>query len=212
MNSDRSVKRSFFVPFLSVCFMFSLVAPHDVDSAILEPIDQIRETIEKVLSIVADEGLVEADKADEKNRRIFEVVEKSFDFREMSQRALATHWKKLSSDQQDNFVRLFSRLLQNTYLKKINMYSDEEVQYKGQDIRKNRAIVETVVLKNNVQIPLVYRLKKKTDQWMVYDVVIEGVSLVRNYRSQFRSILNKEKYAGLIMRMEKKIKKSEGAE
>ena len=208
MNSERFVKRRFFVLFLSLCFMFSLVASQYVQSTVIEPIDRVRETVEKVLSIVTDESLAGTDKADEKNRRIFEVVEKCFDFREMSQRALATHWKKLSSDQQDNFTRLFSRLLQNTYLKKINMYSDEEIQYKGQDIRKNRAVVETVVLKNNVEIPLVYRLKRKTDQWRVYDVVIEGVSLVRNYRSQFRSILNKEKYPGLIKRMEKKIEKS----
>lgn len=209
MYSVSMVRSRFIFPCLLVLFVLLGFDCESVRAVQSEPIDQVRKTVEKVLSIITDESMAGPEMEAERDQKVFEVVGSRFDFREMSQRALATHWKRISGEEQDVFVNLFSRLLQNTYLKKINAYSDEGVLYKGQEIRKNKAVVETIVVKNNVEIPLIYRLKKKADQWLVYDVVIEGVSLVRNYRSQFKSIISREKYSGLLKRMEKKIEQSE---
>ena len=123
----------------------------------------------------------------------------------MSKQTLARHWKERTPAEKERFVKLFSKLLEKTYISKIDSYSDEEIIFKEQLIKGRKAMVRSYIVKNNKEIPMIYKLKNIDGSWMVYGVVIEGVSLIRNYRTQFESIINKENYAGLVRRIEEKI-------
>ena len=167
---------------------------------------QVKETVDKILAILADPQYGPEDKAELKKQLIVSIVKDRFDFKEMSQRTLASSWKKINAEEQKTFIDLFSKLLETTYINKIEQYSDEKIVYGAQEVRGDKAVVESSVIRSGVETPLVYRLKSDSaGKWFVYDVVIEGVSLVSNYRSQFLGVMEKEKFAGLVARLEKKI-------
>ncbi|MDH5298085.1 MAG: ABC transporter substrate-binding protein [Desulfobulbaceae bacterium] len=171
---------------------------------------QIKTSVDEILRIVRES---KADSksviSDVKRQRIMDVVYDRFDFRAMSQLAMARNWKAITAKEQDRFVTLFAKVLENTYYDRINSYSGEVILFKEQELKDDKAVVSSVVVKNNTETPVVYRLRSVGGKWMVYDVIIEGVSLVRNYRTQFDSIIEKEKYDGLIRRLEEKIAKKE---
>lgn len=173
------------------------------------PQQAVKETVDHILSLLKDPALAGETKKAEKKQRIIEAVQQRFDFREMSRRTLAVNWRFITSDQQDVFVKLFTKLLENTYISKIEQYSNEKILYKDQLIRGNQAVVESTVIHNGVETPLIYRMTKDSGQWLVYDVVIEGVSLVSNYRSQFAGVLEREKFTGLITRIREKLEGKE---
>lgn len=174
-----------------------------------EPIDLVKRTIDRVLNLLGDETLSRPEMREEQKKQIIFVVDTRFDFQEMSKRSLARHWKKRTSEERDYFVELFSKLLHNRYVRRVKSNSGSEIFYQKQIIKNDKAVVYTMALKNNAEIPLVYKLFKSADEWMVYDVVIEGVSLIQNYRIQFASVIKREKYSGLIKKMEEKVAKSE---
>lgn len=161
--------------------------------------------IDKVISILSDPGLKGPAKKAERERRLRGVADSFFDWRELSRRALAEHWNKFSPKQQDEFVSNFSELLEKTYFRKLEKYNNEKVEYLKEQIAGNQAFVSTQVLMKDKTIPINYVMIKH-DQWMVYDVVIEGVSLVKNYRTQFAKILVKESPEALNQRIKDKIK------
>jgi phospholipid transport system substrate-binding protein len=111
----------------------------------------------------------------------------------------------LSAQERDQFVTLFTRLLQYAYIGKVEDYVDKEIEFGRQRIKGNRAEVQTMLVDANKSIPVFYIMILKGDKWMAYDIIVEGVSLVRNYMEQFRSILRDEKFSGLIDRLESKI-------
>lgn len=196
---------------LSLFFLF--VGVQGVSAAASEPLEQMKGSVDAILRIVrehkpADDGVL----ADSFRQQIIDLVYDRFDFRAMSQLALARNWKTISAKEQDHFVFLFAKLLENTYYDRINSYSGEEVVFKEQRKKENKAMVSSVVVKNSTETPVVYKLRNKNEKWLVYDVIIEGVSLVRNYRTQFDSIIEKEKYPGLVKRLEEKIAKKEAVE
>ena len=125
----------------------------------------------------------------------------------MSRRALGAPWNKLSDKEKDEFVGLFKTLLVNSYADKIETYSGEGVQYINERGEKDYAEVRTKVLTGKTEIPLDYRLLNKSSVWRVYDVVIDGVSLVNNYRGQFTKILSSGTYADLVDQLRKKSEK-----
>ncbi len=176
-----------------------------------EPIDLVKETIDRILKLLEDETLSRPDMREEQKKQILSVVKTRFDFREMSKRSMARHWKKRQPEDHDYFIELFSKLLMDRYIGRVESNSGSEILYKKQIIKIDKAVVYTVALKNNTEIPLVYKLLKTEAGWMVYDIVIEGVSLIRNYRTQFTSVIKREKYAGLIKKMEEKVAKGEDA-
>ena len=197
------------IALLSIFFLFA--GSQIVTAAATEPLDQVKSSVDAILKIVrenkpAQEGVVLGDPF---RQQIMDLVYDRFDFRYMSQLALARNWKTISPKEQDHFVYLFAKLLENTYYDRLNSYSGEEVIFKEQQKKDDKAVVSTVVTKNDVETPVIYRLRNIDDKWMVYDLIIEGVSLVRNYRSQFESIIEKEKYAGLVKRLEEKIANKE---
>jgi len=137
--------------------------------------------------------------------RIMAEVDRRFDFVEMSMRALGRPWRGLNREQRVEFVRLFSELLKKTYIRRIESYSDEKVEFRKENRDGKRAMVYSAIIRGDQEIPINYAMKLKKGTWRVYDVVIEGVSLVRNYRTEFSRVLRKEKYAGLVSRLRRKI-------
>lgn len=170
-----------------------------------EPTDQVKKTIDGVINILKDEGLKSPQNQDKRRRLLKELIYKRFDFEEMGKRSLGIHWTKRSPEEKKEFIPLFSDLLERSYINRIESYRDEKIIYVDESIDNGYAIVKTkVVSKSNIETPIDYRLMRKDSDWFVYDVIIEGVSLVNNYRTQFNKIINSESYEGLIKRMKSK--------
>lgn len=197
--------------FLAVILSIALPVFYQGSScaAATDPVVFVKDAVDEIISILQDEKLaVPARRAERKNRMVT-IVEKKFDFRDMSMRALAKHWQGRSPAEQDRFVFLFKALLENTYIAKIETYSGEKVVFKKAAVQGNKAIVYSDLIRKNVETPVNYKLKNNDDRWTVYDVEVEGVSLVNNYRTQFASILGKEDFAGLIAKLEEKVSKGD---
>ncbi len=187
---------------LSLIIMLSAVmAMPGLASADPAPIESVRIAVNAILDILKNQELDKAVKRD----RMREVIDARFDFRAMSQSTLATNWKKASKDEQQQFVKLFGKLIQNTYIGQVEAYTNEEVTYPSEKIKGKRAVVDTLIITSTAEIPVNYKLYLKKNQWRVYDVIIEGVSLISNYRSTYQEIVKKEGFSGLLARMEAKI-------
>jgi len=132
-----------------------------------------------------------------------------FDFTELSKRTLAQNWSKLSPEQQKEFISLYKSLLEDTYSDKIMMYTDEKIVFtKEIPLTEKTTEVQSTVIRKTEEIPIYYRVILKDGVWMVYDVVIEGVSLINNYRSQFREILVNKPPESLLETLRKKVGKA----
>jgi phospholipid transport system substrate-binding protein len=168
------------------------------------PTDSMKATIDEVLRIIRDKELKPPGKAEERRQQLEQVVGARFDYQEMSKRALGAPWNGLSDEDKQEFVGLFRTLLTNSYADKIETYSGEGVHYLNERTEKDYAEVRTKVLSGKTEIPLDYRLINRADGWRVYDVVVDGVSLVNNYRGQFTKILRATSYADLVDQLRKK--------
>jgi len=165
------------------------------------PLEQVKLAVDQVIEVLRQGEL----QGEARRKALSELIRSRFDFFIMSQRTLGQHWKKATEQEQDEFVRLYSELLEVSYIGKIEAYSDETVDFNSEKIDGTRAIVATVVHSHNTEIPIDYRMVRKGDDWLVYDVVVEDISLIKNYRSSYGEIVRKEGYAGLFERMRKKI-------
>ena len=164
--------------------------------------ESVRMSVEAIIGILKD---TELDKP-AKREKIRLVIADRFDFRAMSQRTLATNWKKASKEEQQQFVGLFAELIQNTYIGRVEAYTNEEVKYPGEKITNDRAVVDTLIVTSSAEIPVTYKLYLKDDRWLVYDVNIEGVSLISNYRNSYQEIVKREGFSGLLAKMEEKVR------
>ncbi|MFP3868085.1 MAG: phospholipid-binding protein MlaC [Desulfobacteraceae bacterium] len=174
--------------------------------------DQLRSTVEEVISVLSDPSLKQPGQEQRRRQRVKQAIDRRFDYAEMAKRSLSRHWQSLSSSQRSQFVDLFSQLLEKSYAGKLEGYSNEKVVYKSERIDGNYAQIETVVVRPNDRIPMNYRMINKGGQWWIYDVVIEGVSLVSNYRNQFGRIIRESSYQELVRRMQAKLKAQRGVE
>lgn len=175
-----------------------------------EPQEKVRQTTDSVLAILRDDALRAPDRVQERRDKIRQAVVSRFGFEEMGKRALGRHWRKLNAKQQKEFVSLFSDLLERSYINKIEAAgssSDFEVLYTKETIDDDGyAMVRTeFVNKRDLNAVVEYRLLQRKDDWEVYDIVIEGVSLVNNYRTQFNQIINQESFDGLMKKMKTKM-------
>lgn len=169
------------------------------------PTDQVKQTVDKVIDILKNKELKKPEKESERKAAIRKVVGERFDFEEMAKRSLALHWRNRTPQDKKEFVPLFSDLLERSYIKKIEKYTDEKILYTGEKIEGDYAVVDTkVITKRNVETPIEYRVLKEEAGWKVYDVVIEGVSLINNYRNQFNKIIREKSYEELVRRMKNK--------
>jgi phospholipid transport system substrate-binding protein len=170
-----------------------------------EPTNVIRQTTDQVLKILEDPALQGPAKQSDRQARLHQIAEQAFDWPAMAQRALAVHWRGRTPPQQKEFTELFRDLVERTYMTRLENATEEkqDIQYTGEQIDGSRAAVKTVVLtKRNQQIPLEYRLQKSGGgSWKIYDVLVEGISLVNNYRSQFNQIINSSSYEALVQKM-----------
>ncbi len=185
-----------------VCSLLSQQAAFGADGGTATA--AIRGTVNEVIRILENDDLKGPERASERREQIVTIVKARFDFKEMSKRTLGRHWRKLNDDQRREFVRLFTALLATSYAKKMDGYSDERVEYLSERTKKNFAEVKTKVRSGKVEIPLDYRLLKNSDDWRVYDVVVDGVSLVRNYRGQFSKVIKSSSYDDLVVTLREK--------
>lgn len=175
-------------------------------TAPVTPLEEVRTTVDAVLALLRDKSL----DPDLRRTQVTQLVRSRFDFISMSQRILATHWRSASPQEQQRFVTLFSDLLEANYTSKIEAYTNETVQYRGEQIIGDRASIDTSIITASAEIPIAYRLLRAGDHWLVYDVVIEGVSFVSNYRSTYGEIVRREGMSGLLRQMEEKLREVRG--
>jgi phospholipid transport system substrate-binding protein len=165
------------------------------------PTDAVRDTINQVIQILENADLKKPNKAQERRRNLELIVARRFDYAEMSKRTLAAEWRALSEKEREEFVELFKSFLSDRYAGKIEGYAGEQVQYLSERIEGEYAEVRTKLVSQKVNIPVDYRLIKKGDTWHAYDVVADGISLVKNYRSQFSRIIRDSFYQELVRRL-----------
>jgi phospholipid transport system substrate-binding protein len=169
------------------------------------PTDQLKVTIDRILAVVQDPALRQPGKADERRQKIRAIANEVFDWQETGKRALARHWEGRSTQEREEFSKLFADLLERSYVGKIEAYSGEKILYEKEIVDGDRAEVRTkLVTKAGTQIPIDYQMQKAGDRWRVYDVKIENVSLVLNYRSQFNRIIQQSGYPELVQRLKTK--------
>ena len=178
-----------------------------VNKTLASPVqDQLKGTIDNVLEILRDDSLKGDEKREEKIEYLRRILHERFSFAKMSQLSLARHWKKRSDEEKKAFIEMFGQLLEEIYVSKIDTYNDEKVIYVKEFVRGKKAQVYTKIITDTLEIPIDYRMYKTKDgKWLVYDLVIEGVSLVGNYRSQFDQILQKDPYEKLVENLKKKL-------
>ena len=167
--------------------------------------DQVKGAADQVLKILQDPALKGPDKGPVRRQQIRVVVDQVFDWQETGKRALARHWQPLKPEQRQEFSGLFADLVQRSYVGKIEAYAGEKISYVGDTVEGEQATVKTkLITKSQSEIPIDYRMQKEGDRWRVYDVLIEGVSLVGNYRTQFNRIIQQSGYDELVKKMKTK--------
>jgi phospholipid transport system substrate-binding protein len=169
------------------------------------PTDQLRGAVDRVLKTLDDPSLKCADKVADRRSAVRKIANEIFDFGEIAKRSMARHWQPLSEAQRTEFVGLFADLLERSYISKIETYGGEKIQYTAEKIDGDYATVSTrIVTKNGTEVPVDYRMTKRSDRWLVYDVSIEGVSLVSSYRTQFNKIIQTSSYNELVSKLKNK--------
>jgi phospholipid transport system substrate-binding protein len=163
----------------------------------------IRGTIDQVMEIIADPNLKSNPVL--KREKLRQVISLRFNFKQMVMRSLAKNYKDRSDAERKEFTLLFKRLLENSYASKIENYKEEQINYVDEKIKGKYAMVRTQIVRKDGVVDVDYKMLKDGDQWLVYDFVIEGVSLIRNYKSQFSKIISTESYAALVSKLSKKV-------
>jgi phospholipid transport system substrate-binding protein len=184
----------------SVCALILLTATSAFAGA---PTDQLKQRVDEVVKVLDDPAL--KDKPVERHAAIRKIADGIFDHGDAARRALGVHWNARTPQEREEFVRLFSDVLDRAYISKIDLYQGEKVTYAGETGSGDDATVKTrIVTKKGPEIPVDYRMQSKDGRWLVYDVNIEGVSLVSNYRNQFNKIVQTESYQALVDRLKAK--------
>ena len=171
--------------------------------------ESVEKQVNKILEKLKDPAFKEQPK-DAKIAEVRKIINEIFDYTELSKRTLGRNWKKFNDAQKTEFISLFSALLENVYADRILAYTHEVIEFgKETELRKGQVEVESnIITADNKKVPINYRLILKDNQWRVYDVVIEGVSMVKNYRSQFQEILSKKSPEDLLDTLRKRTQKS----
>jgi phospholipid transport system substrate-binding protein len=172
------------------------------------PLETIQAQVDRAMEVLRDPALKAESAKGVKEKKIWAILDGVFDYTELSKRTLAQHWKQFSPNQQEEFTRLFGKLLGGVYMDRIIAYKDEKVVFsKVTNLSDETAEVQSEVVRSSKSIPIHYRMISENGEWKVYDVVIEGVSLVQNYRSQFREILTNKSPEDLLKMLREKTRK-----
>jgi phospholipid transport system substrate-binding protein len=167
--------------------------------------DQVRQSVDKLLTILEDPQLKQESRKKERREKLKQVINQRFDLTEMAIRSLGPEWHRHTPDEKTEFVKLFTDLLERAYLKQIESYNDQKVRYVNEREDSSYAEVDTKIVDNKGQeFSVNYRLHNVNGDWKVYDVVIEDISLVNNYRAQFRRVLASSSYQELVRKLKEK--------
>lgn len=170
------------------------------------PLESIQKQVNNVLDVLREPGIKNETARNAVEERILAIAEEIFDYTELSRRALGRNWKKLNAKEKEEFTELFSKLLAGVYMDRIVTYTDEKVIFEKEHMfSENQGEVQSKVITGSTEIPILYRVIRKGENWKVYDVIIEGVSLIKNYRGQFRQILTNKSPEDLLQILRKKV-------
>jgi phospholipid transport system substrate-binding protein len=194
------MKRSSAVPLVLLGLLLLIGSPTEASAG--APTDQLRASVDQIIKVLDDPALKPEGKAAERRAAIRKEAVVVFDFTETAKRALGRHWQGLSEQDRQEFTALFTDLIERAYISKIERYSGEKIAYTGEAVDSGLATVRTrFVTKQGTEVPIDYRMQQKGDRWLVYDVSIEGVSLINNYRTQFDKIIQTSSYAELVRKL-----------
>jgi phospholipid transport system substrate-binding protein len=197
------MKKQFAILTILIIFVFSIPVYAGAPMATVEA------SVKKVLDVLRDPKLKGPQAKEAKKEKLRVIYKSMFDEVEFSRRTLSRNWTKFSSDQQKEFIVLFEEVLEKAYIDKILDYSNEKVDfYKENMISDNQAEIQTKIVTKSKEIPIFYRVTLKDGNWRVYDVVVENVSLVQNYRTQFNDILSNKTPEQLLDILRKKVKEN----
>nr|WP_320049627.1 ABC transporter substrate-binding protein [uncultured Desulfuromonas sp.] len=191
------IKRLVFIAFYMLVFVGSAIA----QPAPISPKVEVQTTVDAIL----EQLRTTPDNTIQRRETISGLIRQQFDFEMMSQGALGRSWQTADEDQRQTFIQLFTGLLEETYLGRIQAYTNEEISYGEEEVRESRAVVDTVIHTASADIPISYKLFLQNNDWQVYDVIIEKVSLIRNYRSSYAAILRSKGMDGLLEEMKQKL-------
>jgi phospholipid transport system substrate-binding protein len=192
---------------LTIILLMLLIFPLSVNAG--GALESIQTQVNKVLDVLRDPALKAESALETKEKKIWEIADNIFDYPELSKRTLARNWKKFTPDQQKEFTDLFGKLLGDVYMDRILEYDDQKVVFEKElSLGNNKAEVKSRIVTSSREIPMNYRMIEKNGEWRVYDVIIEGVSMVKNYRSQFRKILTNKSPEDLLKILRKKVAKA----
>ena len=181
--------------------MTTTVAP--AAAAATTPVQELRTRVDRAVQVLSDPALKGPAQTNDRRARVRKIADEIFDYGEMSKRALGVHWQQMPAAERERFVRLFSDVLDRAYFEKIDSYSGEKVRYLDAKVDADQATVPTrVTTEKGTDIPVEYRMHRDQGRWLVHDVIIEGVSLVNNYRSQFDRIIRTASVGELLKRLE----------
>lgn len=166
------------------------------------PTEQLRGKIDGVVKILTDPALKGEGKTRERRQAIRNISNQIFDWPEMAKRSLGRHWQGRTEAEHREFVTLFRDLLERSYISTIERYSGEEITYLGDSVESDQATVRTkLITKTKQEVPLDYRMLRRGDRWLIYDVIVENVGLVSSYRTQFNQIIQTSSYEELLKKM-----------
>lgn len=176
-----------------------------VSPSAYSPTESVKNTITDVLSILGNEALKQPGSSEERRQQIEQVIRHRVNFRQMAQRSLGAPWTVLGDKERQEFVGLFVKLIRDTVANKIDQYYDEQVFYLIEEREGSFAQVRTNLIGPKVDTSVDFRLENQSGKWLVYDVVIDGISIVKNYRTQFSQIIRDNTYAGLVEKMKQRV-------
>jgi len=198
----RSLRRHVAQALLLALVLSAVTASPAVAGA---PSAQLKAQIDRVLKTLDDPDLKKEGRARDRRAAVRKIANDIFDFGETARRSLGRHWQPRTAAERDEFVQLFADLLERSYISRVELYGGEKIQYLGDTVEGEQGKVQTkLVTKGGSDIPIEYRMHKKGDRWLVYDVTIEGVSLIANYRTQFNKIIQTASYQELVKKMKAK--------
>jgi len=187
-----------------ISFAAPTLSSSEIASAAVQksPLELIRATVDSIIKVNIE--LSGAENNERRRGKLREIINPHFYFDEMAKRSLGAQWQERNEDERKEFVQIFSNLLAKTYLGRIDTVKEQIIDYKGEKIDGDKAVVKTMVNHKGDKFPIDYRLLTQNGHWGVYDIVIENVGLVANYRNEFAGIIRKEKFSGLMQRLKKK--------
>jgi phospholipid transport system substrate-binding protein len=167
------------------------------------PLQQLQQYTDRVVAILEDSRLTGPDQRLARRAAVRSAAQEMFDAAEASRRALGIHWARLSAEEQQRFVRLFLELLERAYVTKVDLYGGQRVKYLGESVDGDYAVVRAKVLtKKGREVPADTKLVRRAERWLVYDVLVENIGLIANYRAQFDHIIRTSSYQELVRRLQ----------